>query len=446
LKNLFSRTLLLFLSSFFVLNLYAGSYEARQAGMSQERLQKIIDTFSEDVRQEKIPGFTSMIFRKGKVVQFEARGFADMENRVPLRKDSLFRIYSMTKPITGVALMILIEDGKLRLEDPVEKYIPGFARTQVYKEMKEGKMVLEPIKRSITLRDLATHTSGLSYAINSPDPVSDLYREKKIFPYYMVDEQGNSTGTKSYDDICALAEDLSALPLKHQPGIAWTYSVGMDVLGCVIEVASGMTFNQFLKSRIFDPLSMDDTAFMVAKGKEDRHTNLYGYMPLINRILPGLASTFPPGTQIGLLSHREADPYLMEPTVFDGGSGLISSTEDYMKFATMLLNKGRLGKVRILSRKSVELLSSNHLPSSITNAVDYPTGKGFGITVGVTMDPSQASEYGSKGNYYWGGAASTSFWVDNKEDLTAVFMTQVLAGPPNLGDRYRTLVYQAIDD
>ena len=137
----------------------------------------------------------------------------------------------------------------------------------------------------------------------------------------MVDEQGNSTGTKSYDDICALAEDLSALPLKHQPGIAWTYSVGMDVLGCVIEVASGMTFNQFLKSRIFDPLSMDDTAFMVAKGKEDRHTNLYGYMPSINRILPGLASTFPPGTQIGLLSHRDADPYLMEPTVFDGGSG-----------------------------------------------------------------------------------------------------------------------------
>ncbi|MDG2060899.1 MAG: serine hydrolase [SAR86 cluster bacterium] len=427
-------------------NLSAGAYEAKQAGMSEDRLKKIINTFSQDVDSKIIPGFISMIVRKGKVAQFEVYGYADMENKLPLKKDSLFRIYSMTKPITGVALMVLIEDGKLRLEDPVEKFIPGFANTEVYKTIEEGVMITEPLNRPITLRDLATHTSGLSYAINKVNPVSDLYRAKNIFPYYMVDSQGVSLGTKSYKNICAFAEELSTLPLKHQPGSSWTYSVGMDVLGCVIEIASGMPFNQFLKTRIFDPLSMDDTAFMVGKDKVDRYTNLYGYMPLINRLMPGLAAAFPPGTITGLLSKREVDPYLMKPTVFDGGSGLISSTEDYMKFALMLLNKGKLGKTRILSRKSIEILSSNHLSETITQKEGYPSGKGFGITVGVTLDPAQAAEYGSKGNYYWGGAASTSFWVDNEEEMAAVFMTQVLAGPPNLGDRYRTLVYQAIDD
>ena len=174
----------------------AGSYEIKQSGMSEERLQKIIDIFSEDVRNELIPGFVSMIIRKGKIVQFESYGYADMESKVPLKKDSLFRIYSMTKPITGVALMILIEDGKLRLDDPVELYIPEFADTPVYKELIDGVLVTEPLNRSVTLRDLATHTSGLSYAINSPNPVSDLYREKKIFPYYMIDKEGNSLGTK----------------------------------------------------------------------------------------------------------------------------------------------------------------------------------------------------------------------------------------------------------
>ena len=291
----------------------AGSYEIKQSGMSEERLQKIIDIFSEDVRNELIPGFVSMIIRKGKIVQFESYGYADMESKVPLKKDSLFRIYSMTKPITGVALMILIEDGKLRLDDPVELYIPEFADTPVYKELIDGVLVTEPLNRSVTLRDLATHTSGLSYAINSPNPVSDLYREKKIFPYYMVDKEGNSLGTKGYPSICSLAKELSSLPLKHQPGTSWTYSVGMDVLGCVIEVASGMTFDEFLKERIFDPLEMNDTAFMVPENKVDRYTNLYAYMPTINRLIPGLANMFPPGTKTGLLSQREIDPYLMKP-------------------------------------------------------------------------------------------------------------------------------------
>jgi len=232
------------------------SYVTKQTGMSEERLQKILEVFSRDVKDKRIPGFTSMIVRNGKVAQFEAYGYADMENKIPLKKDSLFRIYSMTKPITGVALMMLIEDGKLRLEDPVKKYIPGFNDTQVFTQIKDGLIVTEALERPITLRDLATHSSGLSYAINKKDPVSDLYREKNIFPYYMLDAQGNSIGTKSYENICSFAEELSTLPLKHQPGSAWTYSVGMDVLGCVIEIASGMSFDAFLEKRIFNRLKL----------------------------------------------------------------------------------------------------------------------------------------------------------------------------------------------
>ena len=426
-------------------SVFSADYKVMKAGMSTERLERVVEEFRRDVDNKKIPGFVSMIMRKGQLVQFTAYGYADLEKRIPLKVDSIFRIYSMTKPITGVALMILVEEGKIRLDDPVKKYIPSFSKTKVFTELKDSQIITQPLNRDITIRDLATHTSGLSYAINEPDPVSNLYRERKIFPYYYPDKEGVS-GTKSFKDICAFADSVANLPLKHQPGSQWTYSIGMDILGCVIEIASGKTFDTFLKENIFDPLRMEDTAFMVPESKRERYTSLYGFAPILRSFVPEMADQIDPKALTALLVQRDECPYLMQPNVFDGGSGLVSTAQDYMNFAQMLLNNGKFGKRRVLGRKSIELLSKNHLGRQITDNKDYPEGKGFGITVGVTTDPALAGEYGSPGNYYWGGAASTSFWIDPKEQLIAVFMTQLLVNPHGTRDKYRTLVYQAIED
>ena len=421
-------------------------YEAKQAGMSQERLDKIGPSLSNYINEKKIPGLITAVSRKGKIVHFETQGYADVENKIPLRKDSLFRIYSMTKPITGVALMILVEEGKIRLDDPVHKFIPEFRKTRVFKVMEASEMITESLERPITVRDLATHTSGLSYAINRPNPVSNLYREKKIFPYYYPSEEGELSGAKSFEDICSFAESVASLPLIHQPGTKWTYSIGMDILGCVVERASGQTFDIFLKNKLFEPLGMKDTAFMVPEEKKSRYTSLYIHAPTVRMFVPEMADMIKGDQLMAKLVDRENCPYLKESTVFDGGSGLISSTEDYLKFALMLLNNGKNGKVRILSRKSVELLSSNHLNQEIRNTNNYPEGKGFGLTVGVTNDPGLAGEFGSAGKYYWGGAASTIFWIDPKEQLVAVAMTQLLASPWSLREDFEALVYSSIDD
>ena len=431
----------------FALNLSA-SYEAKQAGMSQERLDKIAPTLSKYIAQKEIPGLITAVLRKGRIVHFETQGYADVENKIPLQEDSLFRIYSMTKPVTGVALMILLEDGKIRLDDPVQKFIPEFKKTKVFKGMDDSRMLTESLARPITIRDLATHTSGLSYAINRPNPVSNLYREKRIFPYYYPSQEGDLEGAKSYQDICSFAESVASLPLRHQPGLQWTYSIGMDILGCVIERASGKTFDVFLKERLFEPLKMKDTAFYIPEDKKSRHTNLYINAPLVKMMVPEMASMIKDDQLMALLVDRRVCPYLKKPTVFDGGSGLISSTADYLKFAQMLLNNGKVGQVRILSRKSVELLSSDLLSQDTKNSNGSGRwkGRGFGITVGVTNDPGLSGEYGSSGKYYWGGAAATVFWIDPKEELAAVAMTQLLGSRLPLREDFEALVYAAIDD
>jgi len=447
-KIIYSRIVFLILF-LFSLNSFA-SYEARQAGMSQERLDKIAPALSKYVKQQEIPGLITAVLRKGRIVHFETQGYADVENKIPLQEDSLFRIYSMTKPVTGVALMILLEEGKIRLDDPVQKFIPEFKNTKVFKSMDDSGMLTESLTRPITIRDLATHTSGLSYAINRPNPVSNLYREKRIFPYYYPSQEGDLEGAKSYQDICSFAESVATLPLRHQPGFQWTYSIGMDILGCVIEKASGQTFDVFLKERLFEPLKMKDTAFYVPEDKRSRHTNLYVNAPLVKMMVPEMASMIKGDQLMALLVDRRVCPYLKKPTVFDGGSGLISSTADYLKFAQMLLNNGKVGQVRILSRKSVELLSSDLLSQETKNSSGSGSsrweGRGFGITVGVTNDPGLSGEYGSSGKYYWGGAAATVFWIDPKEELAAVAMTQLLGSSLPLREDFEALVYAAIDD
>ena len=455
----------LLLSTYLVvsLSIMAGEYEAKQAGMSHERLEKIAPTLSNlYLKNGKFPGFISAIARKGKVVHYETIGFSDLETQEPLKRDSLFRIYSMSKPITGVALMILLEEGKVRLNDPVSLYIPEFAETKVLMINEDGTTELTDQTKEMTIRDLATHTSGIAYDFTANDELAKIYRKNRLSPYFTFggDEvtpeslaKGIISSNKPFSSICNFAESLALkAPLMHQPSENYTYSMGMDVLGCIVERASGKSFDAFLKDNIFTPLGMKDTFFSVPNSKRERFTSLYAEIGDLREYFPDLESKLPKDLTMLKVDGKTTSPYFDEATVFDGGSGLVSSTEDYLKFAQMLLNGGRLGDQRIISRKSVELMSSNHLPESFASdayletAGGYRRGAGFGLTVGVILDPGKAGQYGSKGVYFWGGAASTIFWIDPEEELVAVLMTQLLGSSELLRETYSALVYQAIDD
>jgi len=446
---------------FFSISLFSNSYEASVSGMSHERLQKIAPTLSDlYLKNGKFPGFVSAVARKGKVVHYETVGFADVETGESLKKDSLFRIYSMSKPITGVALMILLEEGKVRLNDPVSLYIPEFAETKVLVVNEDGTTELVDQKKKMTIRDLATHTSGLAYDFTANKQLAKIYREKRLSPYFSINDinkeslaSGMLAANKPFKNICNFAESLATeAPLMHQPGANYTYSVGMDVLGCVIERASGIRFDKFLQEKIFTPLNMKDTFFSIPESKRDRFTSLYANITEFRKYFPDLFENLPQEVNTIRVESKQKSAYFEEASVFDGGSGLVSSTEDYLKFAQMLLNGGKLGDTRIISRKSVELMSGNHLPEAfdsdayIETAGGYRRGAGIGLTVGVLTDPALAGQYGSKGMFFWGGAASTIFWIDPEEELVAVLMTQVMASSERLRETYAALVYQAIDD
>jgi CubicO group peptidase (beta-lactamase class C family) len=383
-----------------------------------------------------------------------------METGESLKKDSLFRIYSMSKPITGVALMILLEEGKLRLNDPVSLYIPEFADTKVLMMNEDGTSELVDQTKVMTIRDLATHTSGIAYDFTANKELAKIYRQNKLSPYFSINNPTKETlvtgmisSDKPFKDICSFAEALaSKAPLMHQPSERYTYSMGMDVLGCIIERVSGVRFDEFLDTKIFKPLNMQDTFFSVPESKRDRFTTLYAEVKDLKTFMPDLGESIPEDLTMLRVDGKQNSAYFKEATVFDGGSGLVSSTEDYLKFAQMLLNGGKLGEQRILSRKSVELMSGNHLPDTFSSdayletAGGYRRGAGIGLTVGLLTDPAKAGQYGSKGMFFWGGAASTIFWIDPEEELVAVLMTQVLGSSELLRETYSALVYQAIDD
>ena len=445
----------------FSLSLASESYDKSVSGMSYERLQKIAPSLNDlYLKNGKFPGFVSAVARKGKVVHYETIGFADMETGESLKKDSLFRIYSMSKPITGVALMILLEEGKLRLNDPVSLYIPEFADTKVLMMNEDGTSELVDQTKVMTIRDLATHTSGIAYDFTANKELAKIYRQNKLSPYFSINNPTKETlvtgmisSEKPFKDICSFAEALaSKAPLMHQPSERYTYSMGMDVLGCIIERVSGVRFDEFLDTRIFKPLNMQDTFFSVPESKRDRFTTLYAEVKDLKTFMPDLGESIPEDLTMLRVDGKQNSAYFKEATVFDGGSGLVSSTEDYLKFAQMLLNGGKLGEQRILSRKSVELMSGNHLPDTFSSdayletAGGYRRGAGIGLTVGLLTDPAKAGQYGSKGMFFWGGAASTIFWIDPEEELVAVLMTQVLGSSELLRETYSALVYQAIDD
>jgi CubicO group peptidase (beta-lactamase class C family) len=382
------------------------------------------------VAEKQIPGAIGLIARRGKIAYQEAFGMADAEAGKPMRLDTIHRIYSMSKPITSVAVMMLYEEGKFQLSDPVAKYLPEFAKMQVGIEEKDpqtGKPTLKtaPAKRPITVRDLLRHTSGLTYG---------------VFGDTLVDREYRKAGILSDLNLSEFITNLGKIPLLYEPGTRWHYSVSVDVLGRLVEVLSGKPFDQFLQERIFIPLEMRDTGFYVPADKKDRFAKLYSPTK-DGKIQPAVICAT---RQECLEKFPNAVPSFLEPpTMPSGGGGLVSTTYDYLRFCQMLLNQGQYEGKRLLSRKTVQLMSSDNLGT----IPGMGPGVGFGLGFAVSKAPGEAGMMGSPGEYNWGGAAGTRFWIDPQEELIGIFMIQIL--PHNgleYGSEFRVLAYQAIAD
>ncbi len=402
-------------------------------GMNSQRLSRIVARMQKYIDDGTVRGISTIVIRKGKVVHAGQFGHRDAEAGLAVTPDTIFRIYSMTKPIVSTALMLLHEEGAFQLEDPVSKYLPAFAATQVMRS--DG--ALEAPAKPMDVRDLLAHTSGLTYDFMEDTPVAQLYREARIM----------NDATRSLEEtIDALAE----IPLSSQPGSRWHYSVGIDVAARLIEVLSGQSLGTFLDERIFAPLGMVDTGFGVAESERDRLSAMYGLPDLIGRdhtvtkLVEAAFSGF--NERIDVDSTYPCD----KPEVFArGGLGLFSTIGDYAQFAQMLLNGGELNGARIIGRKTLELMHANHLPAAL---LPYEImgrnndGFGFGLGSRVMMDVAATAGPGSVGEYGWAGAAKTYYWVDPSEELIGIFMSQYMTGI-ELPDRaLRSLVYQAIDD
>jgi CubicO group peptidase (beta-lactamase class C family) len=389
-------------------------------GFSSERLERLDAGMRAYVDSGRVPGIATVLVRHGKVVHSDIYGKADLATGAPLTQDTIWRMYSQTKPVTGVAMMILYEEGKWRLDEPVTKYVPEFAGLKVFKGMDaDGKPILEPIKRSATMRELLTHTAGFAYGLVADNYVDKVYQESALL------------GSPSLEASMKVAADL---PLAAQPGERWKYSVAVDIQGYIIEKLSGQTLPDFMESRIFGPLKMTDTAFWVPEGKRSRLASLYYFNPKSGALAPAEGFMVLPMDKV--------------PTAPNGGGGLVSTMADYTRFATMLSNGGELDGARILAPATIKLMASNHLTDTTlpTYQAMYP-GRGFGLDVDVVMDPAKAGFIAGKGSYSWGGAAGTWFWVDPENDVVFLGFIHVLGGSGlRLDDISQALVYQALVD
>jgi len=407
--------------------LASGFASPEDVGLSSQRLERIGNTVEQSINEGRIAGAVVLVARHGKVAYFKAFGMADRDAKKPMRTDNIFRICSMSKPITSVAVMMLYEEGRFLLNEPVSDFIPEFKNMKVLdppfpqdKTSPPGALV--DAKQPITIFELLTHTAGLTYATR----VGKAYHEAGIGTGLL--QQEGSTG----DSINRLA----SLPLLFQPGDAWEYSLADDVLGYLVERVSGMPFDRFLEERVFKPLGMKDTYFFLPDDKVSRLAAAYAYYPD-----KGL-QVIPEGKVIkeGEFSYSSDYPYRGPRTYFSGGGGLCSTTEDYYRFCQMMLNKGEFNGARLLSRKSVELMTIDHVQGKVE-------GMGYGLGFGVNSEARYLTELGSIGGYYWGGFYYTSFVIDPKEDMIAVFMGQLHpTGGLNLDSKVIRLAYQAIND
>ncbi len=403
---------------------------AKSVGMSRERLARIDDYLAAKyVDTGKLPGTLTLVARRGKVAHLGVRGMADVERGKPLAEDTIFRIYSMTKPVTSVAFMMLVEEGKVALDDPVHRFIPEWRDLGVYAAgTQETGFQTSRAERPMLIVDLLRHTAGLTYGFQMRTNVDAAYRKGGW---------GMPEKRVTMDD---MIKGLSGLPLEFSPGTAWNYSVATDVLGYLVQKISGMPFERFLKERIFDPLSMEETGFHVEPANHARLAACYQITP---------------AKPLDLVDDPATGYFRAPPPFVSGGGGLVSTAADYLKFCQALLDDHIRGGHRLLSRKTVELMVANHLPGaadlpalsrSLFSEATY-SGVGFGLGFATTMDPARTLMPGSAGDYFWGGMASTFFWIDPEEELICIFMTQLIPSSTYPVRReLRTMVYAAIED
>ena len=394
------------------------------AGVSADSLQRVTRAIEDDVAAGRIPGALGLVARRGRIVYQEVRGEADREAGKPMREDTIFRIYSMSKPITSVALMMLFEEGKFRLTDPAARYLPELEDMEVLVESPgfpgdPKRARREPAKRAITIQDLMRHTAGMTYGYFGGTAVDKMYVEEEVL------------------SIAGTLEDmmgkLGRIPLLHHPGEKWHYSVSVDVQGRLVETLSGERLDRFLRRRIFDRLDMPDTGFHVPQEQLGRFAQMYAPMPRNRQKLK--------------VAPAESSKRFMAPgTFYSGGGGLVSTARDYLRFCQMVLNGGELDGERLLSRTTVNLMTRDHTSIVDPTRVER-TGYGFGLGFAVHVDPAASGSAASVGEYNWGGAAGTKFWIDPQEELIGIYMVQIL---PHSGLRYgemfKQLVYQSIAD
>ena len=402
-----------------------------RVGMSTDRLTRIGTLMQAYVDQEAIAGSVTLIARKGKIVHFEPTGVLNLDTGEPMQNDSLFRIYSMTKPITSVAAMLLFEQGKFQLDDPIAQYLPEFSNVKV---LVDGNLVNPD--HAPTIRELLSHTAGLTYGIFSNTEVDKLYREALWGDRAMLDlTKYRGDGMESrVKDLDELSKTIASIPLLYQPGSQWVYSISVDILGRLIEVISGQSLDQFLQQEIFDPLEMEDTFFEIPKDKIAR----FGTNHIVDK----------DGNLI-VVDRPESSDYSKPVSLFSGGGGLVSSTMDYLRFAQMLLNGGELNGVQLLSPTTVALMQRNQLTDTSSRGFsDRPNtagtvGFGLGIGIATSEQKLSATEVGA---YSWGGMAGTLFWVDPEHELVAILMVQRIYSPEAIRSKFRNLTYQAITE
>lgn len=405
--------------------LSAASPEAM--GFDSTRLQRLDDYMAGFVADGQVAGMTTLLARHGQVVEFKTYGKANLATGEPIKKDTIFRIYSMTKPITGVAMMILFEEGKWRIDEPITRYIPEFGNLKVVKSIgADGAVVLEDMRRPPTFRELMSHTAGFGYGLLDRHPVDRLYRENHVLTSESLKQMIDRTAT---------------IPLKFQPGTAWAYSSAAEIQGYIIEQISGQKLSAFLAERIFEPLGMTDTAFYIGPEKVDRLAAIYHFDLEQGELI-----------ETEKIFDMDMPDYTSPPALESGGGGLLSTTMDYARFIQMLANKGELDGVRILSPASVELMGTNMIPANASAFDDGVStnlligGAGFGLDLRVLEDARAAGTLAGTGTMSWGGAGGTWFWIDPGNDVIFVGMLQRfgLSGRDSLATVAQTLTYQAL--
>jgi CubicO group peptidase (beta-lactamase class C family) len=400
-----------------------------EAGFDAARLARIDRHFARYVDDGRLPGWLIVVARGGDVVHLSTYGERDKEAGLPVELDTIFRMYSMTKPITSVAAMMLYEEGGFELKDPISRYIPSFEDVRVFRGGSALAPVTEPATEPVRVWHLLTHTAGLTYGFHHAHPVDAIYRNA-----------GYEWGSPPGEDLAAACDKWASFPLLFQPGSEWNYGVSTDVLGRLVEVVSGQSLDEFFRTRIFEPLGMSDSAFFAPESDQGRLAALY----------------FPePGSRRAVRLDAMGDAAKTRPAMLSGGGGLVGTAADYHRFATMLLREGELDGVRLLGTRTVEYMTQNHLPGGADlEAFGRPLfaettfdGVGFGLGFSVVDDAVKTKVLSSTGDYGWGGAASTAFWIDPMEGITCLFLTQLLPSSTHpIRPQLKQLVYQALVD